>query len=213
MRKSTLSILILLGLLVILPVGAESTLEYWEKSPELWRKVLERQILVSAKNEDGRTHSQGVGLARATVDQIWAFATNPEKIKNSSRFLKDFRWDPSTGQVDMQIEVLMIHHRLSGKATTSPDPHNPKIAFEVLEGSLVPFSAVLEIRSQQAQNQRPSAPTFPPGQSLVRISGWSAKDRSLSWPLRWGLEVMLQRTAGHLREAVEKQNSVSRRED
>lgn len=213
MRKSALSILILVGLLALPPAGAESTLEYWEKSPDLWKKVLERQILVSAKNEDGRTHSQGVGLTRATVDQVWAFATNPEKIKNSSRFLKDFRWDPTTGQIEMQIEILMIHHRLVGKATPSPDSHNPKIDFQVLEGSLVPFSGVLEIRSPQAQNRRTSAPTFPPDHSLVRISGWSAKDRSLSWPLRWGLEAMLQRTAGHLREAVEKENSVPRRED
>lgn len=181
-----------------------SEIDYWEKNPKLWSQITtQRKILVSAKNEDGQTKSRGAGLVKAEVADVWAFTTNPEKIKSTSRFLKNFTWDQETGAVDMQIELLMVSYRLLGTATQMPDPENPKISFQVLEGTLVPFSAELEIRSVKAQAARPGAPTFPAGHTLVRITGTSAKDRALSWPLRVALEAVLQRTAGYLREAVE----------
>ncbi len=184
-------------------------LDYWEKDPKLWKKIAEqRQILVSAKNENDRTVSKGVGLAKKPIDKVWAFATSPEKIKTTSRFLKDFTWNQETGDVKMQIEILTIRYTLRGRAVPKPDPHNPRVEFTVLEGDLVPFTAELELRSPEAQSARgEKAPHFGAGQTLVRIEGFSAKDRALSWPMRVGLEIMLQRTAGALREAVEAESN------
>lgn len=188
---------------------AGTALDFWEKDPKLWKKITEqRQILVSAKNEDGRTVSKGIGLAQKPIDRVWAFATNPEKIKTTSRFLKDFTWNQETGDVKMQIEILTISYTLRGRAVPKPDPHNPRVEFTVLEGDLVPFTAELELRSPQAQSARGDlAPKFSSGQTLVRIEGYSAKDRALNWPMRVGLEILLQRTAGALREAVEAEKN------
>lgn len=184
---------------------AAPPLDYWEKDARLWRKITEkRQIVVSAKNESGRTVSKGVGLARQPLAKVWAFANDPEKIKKTSRFLKDFTWNRATGDVKMQIEILTISYTLRGRAIPKPDPENPRIEFTVLEGDLVPFTAELELRSPEAQAQRgDAAPRFSAGHTLVRIEGRSAKDRALNWPMRVGLEILLQRTAGALREAVE----------
>lgn len=188
-----------------LQAAEPAALDYWEKSPELWKKLTEdRQILVSAKDEEGRTISRGAGLVKARVSEIWAFATNTEKIKTSSRFIKEFKWDQSSGDVEMLIEMIGISYRLRGKALPKPDPENPKVELAVHEGSLVPFTALLEIRSPKAQAAIPGAPTFAEG-SLVRLYGVSSRDRALSWPLRVALEAVLQRSAGHLRTAVESE--------
>lgn len=182
-------------------------LDYWEKSAPTWDKMRDhRKIVVSAQNEgDGRTHSKGAGFVKASVSDVWNFVTDTEKVKATSRFLKNFTWDQKTGAVDMQIEMLYVKYRLRGKAIPRPDADNPKITFEVYEGELVPFTAELEIRSAKAQREREGAPPFPEGQTLVRLSGVSSQDRALSWPLRVALEVVLQRTAGYLREAVESE--------
>lgn len=190
------------------PVQPSATLDYWEKDPKLWEKITaQHQVLVSAMNEDNRTVSKGVGLVRRPIDQVWAFATDPEKIKTTSRYLKDFTWDLKTGEVRVRIEILTISYSLKGRAITKPDPHNPRVEFTVLEGDLVPFTAELELRSPEAQAARgEEAPRFAGAQTLVRIEGRSTKDRALSWPMRVGLEILLQRTAGAVREAVEAES-------
>lgn len=197
--------------LLFASVGARAALalDFWEKDAKLWKKMTEqRQILVSAKNEDGRTVSKGVGLAKKPLDKVWAFATDPEKIKSTSRFLKDFTWNQETGEVKMRIEILTIDYTLRGRAVPKPHPQNPRVEFTVLEGDIVPFTAELELRSPEAQSARgEGVPSFGAGQTLVRIEGWSAKDRALSWPMRVGLEILLQRTAGALREAVEAEKN------
>ncbi len=184
-----------------------ASLDYFEKDAKLWGLIRDkRQIMVSAKNENGQTQSKGVGLVNKPLAQVYAFATNPDKIKTVSRFLKGFTWNRQTGDVVMEIEILYISYRLIGKVVEKPDPENPKLEFQVFEGELIPFNGELEMRSLTAQKQRAGAPHFPEGQTLVRISGQSAKDRALSWPLRVGLEAVLQRTAGALREAVEAES-------
>ncbi|MFN7729060.1 MAG: hypothetical protein ACK5P7_07890 [Bdellovibrio sp.] len=200
----------LIALLFSFSYGAGAGLDYWEKSPALWKKLTEeRVILVSAKNEDGVTQSKGAGLVHASVIDVWNFATDTEKIKNSSRFLKNFTWNKDTGQIDMQIEILSVSYRLRGTAKQIPDAHNPKIELAVHEGNLIPFTAVLEMRSAQSQGLRQGAPGFAEDHTLVRIHGTSSKDRALSWPLRVALEAVLQRTAGYLRTAVEEEKSKS----
>lgn len=192
-----------MAFLSLLASGALPKAEFWEK-PEAWRRITEkRQILVSAKNEGGRTYSQGAGLVNASLEDVWAFATNPEKIKSTSRLLKDFQWNQETGEVDVRLEFLMVTHRVRGRARKYPDPQNPRIEFEVLESSVVPFTCELELRSSGAQRKRAGAPEIPEGRTLVRLSGLSSEDRAMSWPLRVALEAVLQRTAGYLREAVE----------
>lgn len=177
--------------------------DFWE-TPSAWGKLREgRKILVSATHEDGRTHSKGAGLVAAPVDKVWAFATNPEKIRTTSRLLKAFHWDQRTGDVDVRIEFLAFTHRVRGRATKFADADNPRVEFEVHEASLVPFTATLELRSPRVHSRREGAPAIPEGFTLVRLSGVSSKDRALSWPLRVALEAVLQRTAGYLREAVE----------
>lgn len=166
----------------------------------------ERHIAVSAINENGQTLSKGAGLVKAPVQKIWAFATSPEKIKNFSRYLKDFSWDPITGDFKLRIEILFIGYELNGRAVPRPHAENPKIEFQVLENDLVPFTGEIELRSPAAQKFRAEAPPLPNDESLVRIQVTSAKDRSLSWPVRVGLEAVLQRTAGALREAVEAES-------
>jgi len=189
-------------------------LDYWESNPKIWREMREeRRIFVSAKNENGQTFSKGAGFVRGTPQDIWNFATNPDKIVKSSRFLKSFTWDKTTGLVEMQIELLMIKYRLRGKATERPDPENPRITLEVHEGTIVPFNSELEIRSAAAQKLREGAPEFSSDLTLVKLTGASSKDRALSWPLRVALEAVLQRSAGHLRDAVEAEVSRSKSEE
>lgn len=191
--------------------SSTTSLDYWEKDAKLWTQIRDRRrIVVSAKNEKEQTLSKGAGLVDAEVADVWAFATNPEKVKTTSRFLKEFTWNAATGAVVMQIEIMYISYRLTGKAVQKPDPENPRVEFQVFEGDLVPFTAELEIRSAKAQSLRAGAPAFPVGQTLVRITGVSAKDRALSWPLRVALEAVLQRSAGYLREAVELEKAKAR---
>lgn len=212
MRPSKM--LLLLFLTSIVALANPTVLDYWESNPKIWREMLEeRRIFVSAKNENGQTISKGAGFVRGTPQDVWSFATNPDKIVKSSRFLKSFTWDKTTGLVDMQIELLMISHRLRGKATERPDPENPRITLEVHEGSIVPFNSELEIRSAAAQKRRAGAPEFSSNLTMVKLTGTSSKDRSLSWPLRVALEAVLQRSAGHLRDAVEAEVSQSKSQE
>lgn len=203
------------GVLVVLLFGLPSWgTDFWE-APASWAQMREgRRILVSAKNADGRTHSKGAGLVAAPIERVWAFATDPVKIRATSRILKEFSWNEQSGEVNVRIEFLSFTHRVRGRATKFPDPDNPRIEFEVLEASLVPFTATLELRSPKVHSRREGAPEIPEGTTLVRLAGLSSKDRALSWPLRVALEVVLQRTAGYLREAVEaeaaQERSVSR---
>lgn len=189
------------------PAKTPPSLEFWEKSPKIWKEIRdERRLLVSAGNADGRTHTQGVGLVDAPVDRVWAFATNPEKVKTASRFIKSFTWNKDTGDIVMKIEVMMFSYVLKGRATRHPHPDGPKVSLEVFEGELVPFTAELEIRSAALQSARDPVTEFPEGKSLVRIAGTSSPDRALSWPLRVALEAVMQRAAGSLREAVENES-------
>lgn len=192
------------SLLLTAALAAPTPLDFWESNPATWAKLRDqRKIVVSAKNEDGRTVSRGAGLVNADVAEVWAFVLDTEKVRSTSRFLKSFTWNKSTGDVDMLIEILVVSYRLKGRAVPKPDPENPRIEFQVFEGDLVPFTAELELRSATAQRARPGATDFPEGKTLVRLEGRSAKDRALSWPLQVAMEAVLQRTAGHLREAVE----------
>ena len=191
--------------------GVEDEQDYWEKAPKVWQEMQElRRIEVSAQTKGDRTFSKGAGFVKAKVPSVWAFATHPEKIRKSSRFLKEFIWDPATGDVEMQIELLYVSHRLKGKAHKLPDAENPRIQFKVLEGSLVPFEGELEIRSALAHAKRKNTLPFPKEMTLVRISGVSSEGRSLSWPMRVALEAVLQRTAGALRAAVEAEENKQR---
>lgn len=182
----------------------QSALDFWEKSPALWKEFREdRKIFVSAKNVEGQTQSLGAGLVDAPVQRVWAFANDPEKIKKTTTLLEDFKWDRATGKVELHLRLLRFRYLIKGIATPKPDAENPKIEFQVLEGDLIPFTAELELRSAKAQSLREGAPSFPERKTLVRISGRSSADRSLSWPVRVALEAVLQRVAGTLRQAVE----------
>lgn len=188
------------------PAVAAATLDFWEKSPKLWSEFSEKKkIFVSAKNVDERTQSLGAGLVKANVDQVWAFANDPEKIKTTTSLLENFKWDKATGKVELHLKLAGFRYLVKGIATPKPDPENPRIEFKVQEGDMVPFTADLELRSAKAQAARAGAPAFSEGQTLVRIFGQSAPDRSLAWPVRIALEAVLQRMAGTLREAVEKE--------
>ncbi|MBX3041529.1 MAG: hypothetical protein KF789_12550 [Bdellovibrionaceae bacterium] len=195
--------------LVALPAFAgKASLDFWEKSPVLWKEFRdERKIFVSAKEVDGRTESLGAGLVDAPLQKVWAFANDPEKIKKTTALLEDFKWDRESGKVELHLKLLTFRYLIKGIATPKPDPENPKIEFRVLEGDIVPFTAELELRSAKAQALRDGAPAFPEGKTLVRIFGQSSPDRSLSWPLRVALEAVLQRVAGTLRQAVESEST------
>lgn len=207
MEKSRRAFPILWFFLGACPIalGAAPVLDFWEKNPTLWKEFRdERKIFVSAKNEEGRTRSLGAGLVNAPVGKVWEFANDPEKIKKTTPLLEDFKWDRATGKVELHLKLIGFRYLIRGLATAKPDPENPKIEFQVLEGDLVPFTAELELRSAAAQRLRAGAPDFPDGKTLVRIFGQSSPERSLSWPVRVALEAVLQRVAGTLRQAVEE---------
>lgn len=194
----------LISLWVCVSPAEPSPLDFWETSPALWKEFRDqRRIFVSAKNVGGRTESLGAGLVKAPVGKVWAFANDPEKIKKTTALLEDFKWDKGTGRVELHLKLLRFRYLIRGIATPKPDPENPRVEFRVLEGDIVPFTAELELRSAKAQARREGAPAFPEDRTLVRITGQSASDRSLSWPLRVALEAVLQRVAGTLRQAVE----------
>lgn len=175
------------ALLLILSFAMANSF-FWEEKPALSKRLLEnKEILVSVTNLNQRTHFKGGGLILAPASEVVLFATNPALVKSAVPELKEFDWDPSKGPFKAKIRFLGFEKEIEGLAKHLQE----KVELKVDKGLGFQVQGFLEFRNLE-------------GRCLAVISAETSEGQELSWPLRAGLEILLQRVAGTLRSQVEK---------
>lgn len=165
--------------------------DFWDKSPELKKDLFEkRRILVSVTNTKTHTEFKGVGLVNTKFEKIWAFATNPAKVKEFARDLEKFEWDIKTGDCYAGFKILWKLFEIKAKTELRPKADPPQIAFDFVEGSWVTLNGRIEMKPHGTN------------QTVVILRAQTPEGQFANW--HFAMEAVLHRIASSLREAVEK---------
>lgn len=168
---------------------------FWEGKADLEKRLFEKQeILVSVTNSTELAHFKGAGVIKTNPEKVFSLATSPEKIKALVSEIKELEWDPVKGPFKARVKILWFDREVQGtaKSRLAEKGLSSGIDFLVEKGLWFNVKGALEFR-----NHRES-------QTLAVIIGETFKDETLSWPVRVGLEAVLQRIAGTLRSELEK---------
>lgn len=175
---------------------------FWEGKPPLEKRLLENhEILVSVINENSHARFQGGGLIRATADWVSKLATDPARIQSLVPEIQELDWDPSKGPFKARIKMLWLDRVVEGQAKyrVKDRPKGAKeqervIEFSLEKGLWFSIKGTLEMREYKNNH------------CLAVVSGETLEGETLSWPVRVGLEAVLQRMAGTLRKDIESRN-------
>lgn len=175
---------------------------YWKTKPKVRDRIeQQRAIVVSVRDEESKDAKNpkhlflsGAGQTRTPARWTFAEAQKFENLKKISDHFKEVKWEAARSELYLHGEAFKYHARMHVKIETQSESEPYMITFNVVRGS---FSG-LKGKITFEDNKR--------GKTLI---GFQADYgyKKLPMPaffIEFGLEFVLQRVAGALREFLEK---------
>ncbi|MES2963806.1 MAG: hypothetical protein V4760_07935 [Bdellovibrionota bacterium] len=123
--------------------AAKSELPFWKTKPDIRKRLADRDIIVSVKNDDVKRPDgkkvvrftiNGVGHVSRNKDTAFKIAQQYSKLKEVSSHFKTVNYDANRGEVFMICEALGYQARMIMKMTPVSEDWRSEIQWEVIWG-------------------------------------------------------------------------------